>query len=134
MMRRQRVEPNAAAGSLTSRVDRLSMAHAGVEEAEGRVRTVAVVTVVMVQQYRTPHCTPTQPSRISIISTRTTYAEDGVFVLRPPHTTHCYHTLSQLTPSTPSTPATPPLSPPQMTLHIWLGVGSDDCLHTQPTL
>ena len=118
---RQRSSPPAA-GSLSARVDRLSMAHAGVEEADddcgsdaaARARSAADAEAGM-----TPHASLyTYPSFENLDHFDSDdLTDDGVFLLTllTPH--------SAAAAASSASPADAALSPPQMTLHIWLGSG-----------
>ena len=103
------------AGSLTSRVDRLSMAHAGVEEAEDETAEGSDAA----HHGSVPHASLyTYPAFENLDHFDSDdLNEDGVYVLLllTPHTTQ------PPPPTSPHQPTNPPLSPPQMTLHIWLG-------------
>ena len=133
-----------AGGSLSARVDRLSMAHAGVEEAEDE----AAEGNGGGEGGGVPHASLyTYPAFENLDHFDSDdLNEDGVFVLLllTPHTATAAATAAvttapttaaaspDLSPTSPILPTSPPLSPPQMTLHIWLG--SDVTLPpTQPS-
>ena len=105
----QPTDRTSAGGSLTARVDRLSMAHAGVEEADEETDAANGSTVPHASLYTYPAFENLDHFDSDDLN------EDGVFVLLllTPHT--------DPSPTSSVQSASPPLSPPQMTLHIWLG-------------